>query len=132
VRDAAGHPVVLGTFQPTFLYESLWCLGVALAVVLIDRRLHLDRGRVFALYVMLYTVGRGWIEYLRVDQATHILGLRLNDWTALLVFLGALYYYVRVTRQERAAPPVEAADVADDPASHDTDMTSAPRDEPAL
>ena len=109
VRDAAGHPIVLGTFQPTFLYESLWCLGVAAAVVLIDRRYHLDRGRVFAVYVMLYTVGRGWIEYLRVDQATHILGLRLNDWTALIVFLGALTYFVLVGRQERAVP----ASVAD-------------------
>jgi prolipoprotein diacylglyceryl transferase len=144
VRDAAGHPIVLGTFQPTFLYESLWCLGVAAAVVLIDRRYQLDRGRVFALYVMLYTVGRGGIEYLRVDQATHILGLRLNDWTALLVFLGALFYFVRVTRREREAEPEpapvdEPADL--DPASpvsslpqvsQDPDITSAPRDEPAL
>ena len=94
MRDAAGHPIVLGTFQPTFLYESLWCLGVAAAVVLVDRRYQLGPGRAFALYVMLYTVGRGWIEYLRVDQATHILGLRLNDWTALIVFLGALTYFV--------------------------------------
>ena len=83
VRDSAGHPVVLGTFQPTFLYESLWCVGVAVAVVLLERRYRLDRGRTFAAYVMLYTVGRAWIEYLRVDQAHHFLGLRLNDWVAL-------------------------------------------------
>jgi prolipoprotein diacylglyceryl transferase len=121
VRDAAGHPVLLGIFQPTFLYESLWCVGVAIAVVLLERRFQLDRGRTFALYVMLYTVGRAWIEYLRVDQATHILGLRLNDWTCLIVFLGALAYFVRVTRAEPAEPP-----------SHDVDMTSAARDEPAL
>jgi prolipoprotein diacylglyceryl transferase len=121
VRDAAGHPVLLGIFQPTFLYESLWCVGVAIAVVLLERRFQLDRGRTFALYVMLYTVGRAWIEYLRVDQATHILGLRLNDWTCLIVFLGALAYFVRVTRAEPA-----------EPSSHDVDMTSAARDEPAL
>jgi prolipoprotein diacylglyceryl transferase len=121
VRDAAGHPVLLGIYQPTFLYESLWCIGVAIAVVLLERRFQLDRGRTFAMYVMLYTVGRAWIEYLRVDQATHILGLRLNDWTCLIVFLGALAYFVRVTRAEQG-----------EPSSHDVDMTSAARDEPAL
>ena len=78
--------------------------GRPLVVVLIDRRLHLDRGRVFALYVMIYTVGRGWIEYLRVDQATHILGLRLNDWTALIVFLAALAYFVRGHPAGAASP----------------------------
>ncbi len=133
VRDAAGHPVVLGTFQPTFLYESLWCIGVAIAVVLLDRRYRLDRGRAFAMYVMLYTVGRAWIEYLRVDQANHFLGLRLNDWTALLVFLGALAYFVLVTRRD---PPEEAASRPETPEtsepSQDADSASAPRDEPAL
>jgi prolipoprotein diacylglyceryltransferase len=113
---------VLGTFQPTFLYESIWCLGVALAVVLLDRRLKLDRGRVFAMYVMLYTVGRAWIEYLRVDQAHHLLGLRLNDWTALVVFLGALAYFVTVTRRE---------DEPERDASQDADAESETRDEPA-
>ena len=129
VRDAAGHPIVLGVFQPTFLYESLWCLGVAAAVVLVDRRYHLDRGRAFALYVMLYTIGRGWIEYLRVDQATHILGLRLNDWTALIVFAGALIYFVRVGRQRA---PRSARRPRPTASSQDPDTKSASRDEPAL
>ena len=39
-------------------------------------------------------VGRFWIEYLRIDDANHFLGLRLNDWTSILVFLGALVYFV--------------------------------------
>jgi prolipoprotein diacylglyceryl transferase len=119
VRDSAGHPIVLGTFQPTFLYESLWCVGVAVAVVLLERRFALDRGRTFAAYVMLYTVGRAWIEYLRVDQAHHLLGLRLNDWVALVVFLGALAYFVIVGRQ---VPVV----------SQSSDEPSAPRDATSL
>lgn len=82
------------TFQPTFLYESLWCLGVAGLVLWADRRFALSRGRAFALYVAAYTVGRAWIEYLRIDTANHILGLRLNDWTSLLIFLGATAYLV--------------------------------------
>jgi prolipoprotein diacylglyceryl transferase len=74
------------TFQPTFLYESLWCVLVALALVLVDRRFTLARGQIFALYGMLYTIGRGLIELLRTDHANHILGLRLNVWTSLIVF----------------------------------------------
>ena len=44
---------------------------------------------------MGYTAGRAWIEALRTDHANHILGLRLNDWTALIVFLLGLAWFVR-------------------------------------
>ncbi|HVQ87568.1 MAG TPA: prolipoprotein diacylglyceryl transferase, partial [Actinomycetes bacterium] len=60
------------TFQPTFLYESLWMLVVAVILVVVDRRLRLGHGRVFALYVALYTVGRFGIELLRIDPANEI------------------------------------------------------------
>ena len=50
------------TFHPTFLYESLWCLGAVAVIIWVDQRFRLGHGRVFALYVMLYTLGRGWIE----------------------------------------------------------------------
>ena len=84
---------VLGTFQPTFLYESLWCLLVALALVLVDRRFTLARGQISALYGMLYTLGRGVIETLRTDPANHILGLRLNVWTSVIVFAGSAFAF---------------------------------------
>ena len=87
------------TFQPTFLYECIWDLGVAGLVIWADRRFRLGHGRALALYVMAYTLGRGWIEYLRIDHANHILGLRLNDWTSILVFLGALVYFVLSARR---------------------------------
>ena len=90
---------ILGTFQPTFLYESLWCLLVALALVLLDRRLSLAKGQIFALYGMLYTAGRGVIEMLRTDDANHILGLRLNVWTSMLVFAGAAVAFWRLGRR---------------------------------
>ncbi|MDR6978169.1 prolipoprotein diacylglyceryl transferase [Streptomyces sp. 3330] len=85
---------VPGYYHPTFLYESLWCVGVALLVIWADRRFKLGHGRAFALYVAAYCVGRAWIEYMRVDDAHHILGLRLNNWTALVVFLLAVTYIV--------------------------------------
>ncbi|GAA4122428.1 prolipoprotein diacylglyceryl transferase [Streptomyces griseoincarnatus] len=88
-----------GTYHPTFLYESLWCVGVALLVIWADRRFELGHGRAFALYVAGYCAGRFWIEYMRVDEAHHILGLRLNNWTALLVFLLAVLYIVLSVRK---------------------------------
>jgi prolipoprotein diacylglyceryl transferase len=102
LRDANGHAILLpGAYHPTFLYEALWCLFVAGAIVLLDRRFHLDRGRTFALYVMLYTVGRLAIETLRTDTANLILGHRLNEWTSVLVFLGGLLLFVVQTRKVR-------------------------------
>jgi len=68
----------IGTYQPTFLYEAIWDAGAAGVVVWAERRFHVGAGRAFALHVALYTLGRGWIEYLRVDHANHLLGLRLN------------------------------------------------------
>ena len=80
-----------------------------------DRRFRLGHGRAFALYVAAYCVGRGWIEYLRVDDAHHILGLRLNDWTALIVFLLARRDIVvsakmRPGREEIVEPDGDAPD----------------------
>jgi prolipoprotein diacylglyceryl transferase len=86
---------VCGYYQPTFLYESIWDVSLGVALILLDRRLRLGRGNVMALYVMGYTVGRFWIEALRTDHANHILGLRLNDWTSVVVFLGGLAWFLR-------------------------------------
>ena len=88
------------TFHPTYLYEFAWNLGVAGLVVWADRRFRLGHGRAFALYVMGYTAGRGWIEYLRIDpvQANDVFGLRLNVWTSIVVFLSAATYFVISTR----------------------------------
>ncbi|MER7177061.1 prolipoprotein diacylglyceryl transferase [Streptomyces mesophilus] len=87
---------VPGTYHPTFLYESLWCIGVALLVIWADRRFKLGHGRAFALYVAAYCVGRGWIEYMRVDdvQLNDVLGLRFNVWTSIVVFVLAVVYMV--------------------------------------
>jgi prolipoprotein diacylglyceryltransferase len=87
VLDANGNPVVSGIFQPTFLYEAIFCVLLALVLVRLDRRLDLRRGQVFALYIAGYPLGRVVIELMRTDDANHILGLRVNVWVSLLVFL---------------------------------------------
>jgi prolipoprotein diacylglyceryl transferase len=107
------------TFQPTFLYESLWCLLMAVVLIWADRRFRLGHGRAFMLYVVLYTFGRFWIELLRIDTANRILGLRVNTWVSALVFVGGIVALVisarlrpgRETPQEltRHPTPVEPA-----------------------
>ena len=59
----------------------------------------MGHGRVFALYVALYSLGRAWIESLRIDPADLVLGLRFNVWTSLLVLAGAVTYIVVSARQ---------------------------------
>ncbi|MFF5358905.1 prolipoprotein diacylglyceryl transferase [Streptomyces scabiei] len=102
-----------GTYHPTFLYESLWCIGVALLVIWADRRFTLGHGRAFALYVASYCAGRFWIEYMRVDEAHHILGLRLNNWTALFVFVLAVIYMVLSARKRPGREEVVEPGVSD-------------------
>ena len=64
-----------------------------------DRRCRLGHGRAFMLYVALYTAGRFWIELLRIDDANHILGLRVNTWVSSLVFVGAVVAFVISARR---------------------------------
>ena len=102
--DAAHRPVGyldVETFHPTFLYEFLWCLAAFFFVVWADRRFRLGHGRVLALYVMAYTLGRGWIEMLRIDdvQLQNVLGLRLNVWTSIILFTAAAIYFVVAGRR---------------------------------
>jgi len=84
------------TFHPTFLYEFLWCVAAFAVVVWADRRFRLGHGRVLALYVMTYTLGRFWIEGLRIDdvQLSDVFGLRFNEWTSIVLFLLAGAYFV--------------------------------------
>ncbi|TQJ51010.1 prolipoprotein diacylglyceryl transferase [Phycicoccus sp. SLBN-51] len=103
VRDAAGSPIVLGTFHPTFLYESLWCLVLALLLVLADRRFSLRRGQVFALYVAGYPVGRIVFELMRSDTANKIFNVRVNVWTSILVFLLGVGLFALFARRARVA-----------------------------
>ena len=87
------------TYHPTFLYESIWCVGVAILCIWADRRFNLGHGRVFALYVFAYTVGRGWIEDLRIDPAHHIGPFRLNVWVSIIVCVGAAVAFVVSARR---------------------------------
>ena len=104
------------TFHPTFLYEFVWNLGAFGFVVWADRRFRLGHGRVAALYVMAYTLGRGWIEMLRIDdvELKNVGGLRFNVWTSIVLFVAAAIYFVVSSRRHPGRE--ESVYVDDEPA----------------
>jgi prolipoprotein diacylglyceryl transferase len=101
------------TFHPTFLYESLWSFALCIALLRIDHRIKLRPGRLFAMYVVGYSVGRFWIEGLRIDPAHSSGGLRLNQWVAIVAGGTAAIYLVVDWWQHRGDPD-ELEDLATD------------------
>ncbi|KRE96153.1 prolipoprotein diacylglyceryl transferase [Nocardioides sp. Soil774] len=102
--DVAHRPsqyLDVATYHPAFLYECLWNLAAFAVLIWLDRRFRLGHGRVVALYVMLYTLGRGWIENLRIDdvQMNDVFGLRLNVWTSIVLFVLATIFFVVSARR---------------------------------
>ena len=88
------------TFHPTFLYEMLWNLAIVALIVWVLPRVApgLRRGTSFAVYVFAYTVGRLWIELMRIDPATKVLGTRVNVWVSILVGSAALWFVIKGAR----------------------------------
>ena len=84
------------TFHPTFLYEAIWSSLIALLLIAITSKLASHPGRIFALYVALYSLGRLFIEQLRIDTANEILGFRLNTWTSIVIAALALVLFSRL------------------------------------
>ena len=131
-------------FHPTFLYEALWNLAGAALLVLLERRLRrrdgTTGGRLIWAYLMVYTAGRVWIEHLRVDEAAIVLGLRLNEWTAMIVFLAGLVGFIAAGRRgaddaiarpdPQSGPDPDAVDPddagSDDAGSDDEDRQATP------
>lgn len=101
-----GHSTgqVMDVVHPTFLYELLWNLLVFAVLLWADRRFRLGHGRVFALYVAGYCLGRFFIEHVRVDEATLIFGQRVNVVVSALVFLVAVFsfFLLRKGRESEA------------------------------
>lgn len=82
--------MVLTVVHPTFLYEMLWNILACAVIVWADRKFRLGGGRVFALYVACYTLGRFFIELMRSDEATLVFGIRINVITSIVVFVAAV------------------------------------------
>ncbi len=103
------------TFHPTFLYESLWSLGLVLVLLWIDRRRWLRDGSLMAVYVIGYGIGRFWVEGLRIDRADELGGLRWNQWVALAAIVGGAVVLWWWERRPQPSPGPSA----DEPVSRD-------------
>lgn len=94
-------------FHPTFLYEMFWNLLGAMVLVALARRFSLQWGKVFALYLIWYGLGRFYLETLRLDVAEIVLGLRSNQWAAIAgILLGLAILIVQSRRHYGAEPSV--------------------------
>jgi phosphatidylglycerol---prolipoprotein diacylglyceryl transferase len=102
--DAAHRPAGYAryaTFQPTFLYESLWCLALGFALLAVDRKFKLARGQLSALYIAGYTAFRLPMEEMRIDPAHTIGPLRINAWVSIGVFIFAVVLFFYLGRRAR-------------------------------
>jgi prolipoprotein diacylglyceryl transferase len=90
------------TFQPTFLYEMIWNLGLAAFLVWLGHHRKIRPPGLFALYVTGYSAFRIFEESLRVDPAHHILGLRLNFFVACALTIAGAVWFVAIQRRGRA------------------------------
>ena len=92
-------------FHPTFLYESIWNVLVCLLLLWVARRFaeRLKDGDLFLLYISLYSVGRFFVETLRVDPAFIIGGtIRGNLFVSSVLALGfAMILLLRHSRPPR-------------------------------
>ena len=105
------------TFQPTFLYESLWCVALGFALLYVDKRFKLVRGQLFALYAAGYTAFRFVMEEMRIDEAHTIGPLRVNAWVSILVFVISVTIFVALGRRARTRENAEVHDVVEEPAA---------------
>jgi prolipoprotein diacylglyceryl transferase len=106
----AAYPVGLPdglTFHPTFLYEMIWNFAGAALLIYLASRLKLQWGKVFALYLVIYSLGRIWIESIRIDPSEIILGLRTNIWSALIgITIGLVMFWVQHRRHPGLEPSI--------------------------
>lgn len=89
-------------FHPTFLYELIWNLMGFAVLIWLDRKLKLGWGQMFAAYLITYSIGRAFIESIRIDPSDIFFGLRTNVWSAIFtIAIGvALFVWSRRRHQE--------------------------------
>ena len=98
--------------SPTFLYESLWNLGLLIILLLYLKHKKFD-GEIILLYLGGYGLGRAWIENLRTDQLImHTTGLPVSQMLAicLVLFAVVMDVFVRIRLRKKAAVSTENKD----------------------
>ena len=113
------------TFHPTFAYEMLWSLTGVVLLLIIDRRFNMRFGRLFGLYLVIYSTGRAWIEAIRIDPSEIILGLRINIWSAIVgIIIGLTIIIVQHYRHRGIESSIFRTQKASD---SDAELTAEPK-----
>lgn len=116
------------TFHPTFLYECIWNLALVGALLWAGKRFALKPGRLFGLYVLGYSLGRLWIEFIRVDFASELAGVRVNIWVMLALIVGSVAFLLYGRGGNGSDQSGEQA--PDEPSSDEIEPESATPEEP--
>jgi prolipoprotein diacylglyceryl transferase len=94
-------------FHPTFLYESIWSLAGVALLLAADRRFNLRWGKMLGLYLVFYSVGRVWVEAIRIDPSEIVLGMRINIWSAIAgIAIGLAIIAIQSRRHPGQEPSV--------------------------
>lgn len=109
--------------HPTFLYESLWCVGVLCVLLWLYRKKKFD-GQIFLSYVLLYGLGRLWIEGLRTDSL-YLGPVRISQIVALVSAIAAGILLWRCSKKARLAAETPAGTAMEEPYGGELQQTEA-------
>ncbi|MBU8828649.1 prolipoprotein diacylglyceryl transferase [Mycolicibacterium goodii] len=116
---------VTAVVHPTFLYELLWNIAVFAFLIWVDRRYRIGHGRLFALYVAAYCVGRFAVELMRSDTATEFAGIRVNTFTSTFVFIGAVVYIMLAPKGREEPESLRGKTVGEDEETDEDSLIDA-------
>ena len=88
------------TFHPTFLYEAIWCTLIAFVLMGVSKKW--SAGCTFAAYVFSYSLGRFFIESIRIDPAHNFAGLRINQWVSMGLVMVSALVFLRLRARDKA------------------------------
>ncbi|MGO8959525.1 MAG: prolipoprotein diacylglyceryl transferase [Streptosporangiaceae bacterium] len=118
------------TFQPSFLYELIFDLALAAALVWLGHHRRIKPWGLFALYVAGYSAYRIFEETIRIDSSEHFLGLRLNFYVALVLTLIGLGWFSWAQRRPVPAQAAIAADPSEGTERPADPATASDREQP--
>ncbi|HLT55601.1 MAG TPA: prolipoprotein diacylglyceryl transferase [Bacillota bacterium] len=84
------------TYQPTFLYESLWNILIFVLLIYMRRQWNPIRGEIFLTYAIMYSIGRFFIEGMRTDSLYVVGDLRTAQIVSILtIIIGLILIFYR-------------------------------------
>jgi len=92
-------------FHPTFLYEIIWNLAGMAILLLLDRKFRLQWGKLWALYLVWYGIGRAVFESIRIDPSEIYYGIRTNVWAALFAIVVGIALFAIQSRRHAGDEP---------------------------